>query len=79
MILLINFGRDLNLDPAPEPLLAPPFEKRWGILWSSEDLLYGGGGTAPLDTEDNWRIPGESAVVLSPRMPTDEELGKKKE
>ena len=78
-ILLVNFGRDLNLDPAPEPLLAPPFEKRWGILWSSEDLLYGGGGTTPLDTEDNWRIPGESAVVLSPRMPTDEELGKKME
>ena len=63
-LLLVNLGRDCHLDPAPEPLLAPPQDARWQTLWSSEDPRYGGLGTAPLDTEDNWRIPGEAAVVL---------------
>ena len=66
-LLLVNLGRDLHLDPAPEPLLAPPEGRRWDVLWSSEDPRYGGGGTPPLDTEDNWRIPGEAAVVLAAR------------
>ena len=65
-LLLVNFGRDLHLDPAPEPLLAPPAEKVWEVLWSSEDPHYGGVGTPPLDTEDNWRIPGEAAIALIP-------------
>ncbi len=66
-LLIVNFGPDLHLDPAPEPLLAPPFETQWGILWSSEAPEYGGAGTAPLDTEETWRIPGRAAVALYPR------------
>ncbi len=66
-LLLVNLGRDLHLDPAPEPLLAPPAGKRWEVLWSSEDLRYGGNGTAPPDTDENWRIPGEAALALVPR------------
>lgn len=65
-LLIINLGVDLHFNPAPEPLLAPPKDKVWGILWSSESPEYGGLGTAPLDTEENWRIPGHSAVVLKP-------------
>ncbi|HEV3467981.1 MAG TPA: DUF3459 domain-containing protein [Pyrinomonadaceae bacterium] len=65
-LLVVNFGRDLRLDPAPEPLLAPPEGARWDVLWSSESVAYGGCGTAPLDTEDNWRIPGHAAVALRP-------------
>ena len=65
-LLLVNLGRDLHLNPAPEPLLAPTEGCRWVTLWSSEDPKYGGTGTPPLDTDDNWRIPGESAVVLWP-------------
>lgn len=65
-LLIVNFGRDLRLDPAPEPLLAPPTEKVWELLWSSEDPHYGGDGTPLLDTEDNWRIPGEAAIALIP-------------
>jgi maltooligosyltrehalose trehalohydrolase len=66
-LLLVNFGRDLHLAPAPEPLLAPPQEKAWTVLWSSEHPRYGGCGTAPLDTEEGWRVPGEAALVLVPR------------
>jgi maltooligosyltrehalose trehalohydrolase len=65
-LLIVNLGRDLPLIPAPEPLLAPPEEREWQTLWSSEDPRYGGGGTAPLDTVQNWQIPGHAAVVLWP-------------
>ncbi|MHB9030398.1 MAG: DUF3459 domain-containing protein, partial [Candidatus Latescibacterota bacterium] len=67
-LLIINFGIILHLDPAPEPLLAPPEGMEWNILWSSEDPNYGGTGTAPLDTWQNWLIPGRAAVVLIPRL-----------
>ncbi|HSP33510.1 MAG TPA: alpha-amylase family glycosyl hydrolase, partial [Thermoanaerobaculia bacterium] len=65
-LLVVTLGADLQLDPAPEPLLAPPADHSWSILWSSEDADYGGSGTAPLETEENWRIPGHAAVVLKP-------------
>ena len=65
-LLLVNLGVDLHLDPAPEPLLAPPTDSEWNILWSSEDPKYGGIGTPALDTEANWRIPGHATVVLHP-------------
>jgi maltooligosyltrehalose trehalohydrolase len=71
-LLLVNFGADLHLDPAPEPLLAPPEGKSWQTLWSSEDPRYGGSGKPRLDAEDNWRIPGHAAVALLP-IPIEEE------
>jgi maltooligosyltrehalose trehalohydrolase len=70
-LLVVNFGRDLHLDPAPEPLLAPPKRLSWETLWSSEDPCYGGGGTSPLESPHHWRIPGEAAVVLAPRPVED--------
>jgi maltooligosyltrehalose trehalohydrolase len=66
-LLVVNLGRDLPMDPAPEPLLAPPQNKAWTILWSSEDPRYGGGGTAPLEGAENWHMPGHAAVVLRPK------------
>lgn len=65
-LLMVNFGIDLHFNPAPEPLLAPPEDKEWNVLWSSEDTAYGGSGTPELDTVENWRIPGQAAVVLHP-------------
>ncbi len=64
-LLLVNFGTDLYLSPNPEPLLAPVAGKAWSVIWSSEDPKYGGLGTFPPDADDNWRIPGNAAVVLS--------------
>lgn len=65
-LLLVNLGVDLEFNPAPEPLLAPPAASHWIKLWSSEDPQYGGCGTAVLDSKENWRIPGLAAVLLSP-------------
>jgi maltooligosyltrehalose trehalohydrolase len=66
-LLLVNLGRDLHLNSAPEPLLAPPEGKLWNASWSSEEARYGGGGMTPIGSEENWRIPGEAAVVLVPQ------------
>ena len=66
-LLIVNLGAQLTRNPAPEPLLAPPAGALWHVVWSSEDIRYGGGGTPPLETRDNWRLPGEAAVVLAPR------------
>ena len=63
-LLIVNFDRDLILSPMPQPLLAPPSGKRWNLVWSSTQPKYGGNGTPPLEREDGWQIPGESAVVL---------------
>jgi maltooligosyltrehalose trehalohydrolase len=72
-LLLVNLGRDLHLYPSPEPLLAPPEGCGWEVLWSSEDPRYGGGGTPPLETEEEgWRIPGHAAVALAPAARHDE-------
>jgi maltooligosyltrehalose trehalohydrolase len=66
-LIIINFGIDFTLSPAPEPLLAPPEGTDWEILWSSENPRYGGAGTPPLTTDQYWRILGHSAVVLIPK------------
>jgi maltooligosyltrehalose trehalohydrolase len=65
-LLVVNLGAELHLESAPEPLLGPPAGKQWDVLWSSDAPGYGGCGTAPLDTHENWRLPGQSAVVLYP-------------
>jgi maltooligosyltrehalose trehalohydrolase len=65
-LLIVNFGRDLVLDPMPRPLLAPPKNSLWLLLWSSNDVAYGGTGTPRLAVNAVWRLPVEAAVVLLP-------------
>lgn len=66
-LLLVNLGRDLHLDPAPDPLLAPPEDRLWKVIFATTDPRYGGCGTPVPDTRDNWHIPGHAALVLAPR------------
>ncbi|HXV83369.1 MAG TPA: malto-oligosyltrehalose trehalohydrolase [Candidatus Binatia bacterium] len=65
-LLLVNLGRELSVDPAPEPLLAPPIDSHWVVCWSSEDPRYGGFGTPPVEGENGWRVPAESAIIMQP-------------
>jgi maltooligosyltrehalose trehalohydrolase len=67
-LLTVNFGADLRLAPVSEPLLAPPKERYWDIILSSEDYRYGGWGTPSMETEAVWRIPGRSAMAFAPRL-----------
>jgi maltooligosyltrehalose trehalohydrolase len=65
-LLLVNLGRDLHGQIVPEPLLAPPRGCVWETAFSTEHPRYGGGGTAPVETNEGWRIAGHAAVVLRP-------------
>jgi maltooligosyltrehalose trehalohydrolase len=64
-LLLVNLGKDLDLAPAPEPLLGPPEGRSWEVLWDSENPRYGGSGAPPAeDGGGGWRLPGLAAIVL---------------
>jgi maltooligosyltrehalose trehalohydrolase len=64
-LLVVNLGRHLEPHVVPEPLLAPPEERQWTLLWSSEHPRYGGAGTPDVEaTDGTWRIPAEAAFVL---------------
>jgi 1,4-alpha-glucan branching enzyme len=69
-LLLLNLGRDWNVEPAPEPLLAPPEDQAWALAWSSEEPRYGGNGALPPEIDGRWRLPGEAAVLLRPALAT---------
>jgi maltooligosyltrehalose trehalohydrolase len=70
-LLIVNFGREALLEPAPEPLLAPPLGKVWQLRWASEDPRYGGLGViTPVSADGRWRIPAECAVLLNADTPT---------
>ena len=68
-LLLVNFGGDLLWTPQTEPLLAPPLERRWEQLWSSQNVQYGGRGSPEVETDEGWRIPAEATVVLRAVIP----------
>lgn len=63
-LLLVNLGAELHPQVLPEPLLAPPDERGWRLVWSSDSPRYGGRGTPEVETADGFRIPPETAVVL---------------
>jgi maltooligosyltrehalose trehalohydrolase len=62
-LLVINLGCDLDLDPCPEPLLAPPAGAHWRLAWSSESPRYGGNGTPRASGDGRWPILAESAIL----------------
>jgi maltooligosyltrehalose trehalohydrolase len=66
-LLLLNLDEQLDLHPAPEPLLAPPVGRDWCLTWSSDEPRYGGpGALCPCDPE-GWCLPAESASLLVAR------------
>ncbi|HVJ27351.1 MAG TPA: alpha-amylase family glycosyl hydrolase, partial [Vicinamibacterales bacterium] len=64
-LLIVNLGCDLELTPAPEPLLAAGPGGGWRLAWSSESIRYGGMGTPPIDPVGALQVPGESAVMFT--------------
>ena len=63
-LLVVNLGRQLRLEPAPEPLLAPPLGFEWERVWSSELPKYGGPGEVAIVTQESWILPAEATVAL---------------
>jgi maltooligosyltrehalose trehalohydrolase len=69
-LLIVNLGIELDLASVPEPLLAPPEGCRWTIEWASDDVRYGGCGTAPLRLEPV-HLAAEVAIFLRPEPDPD--------
>jgi maltooligosyltrehalose trehalohydrolase len=63
-LIVVNLGCDLDFTPVREPLIAPPFDHRWRLVWSSEAPEYGGQGTPPLRFNRAPIIPGACAVFF---------------
>ena len=70
-LLVINLGCRFDLQPCSEPLLAPPLDHKWELLWSSDHPDYGGPGVVEIDTDQQWLLPAEAAFVLKPRQRTE--------
>lgn len=68
-LLVVNLGRQCEIASLPEPLIAPPPDAAWELLWSSEDPLYGGLGSPPIVPRETWQMPGHATVVLRPGGP----------
>jgi maltooligosyltrehalose trehalohydrolase len=62
-LAIFNLGRAIDYYPLSEPLLAPPADRRWDVLWTTEDPRYGGLGMPPFHPHD-WQISAHSAVVF---------------
>jgi maltooligosyltrehalose trehalohydrolase len=79
-LVIVNLGRDLDLSPCPEPLLAPARGADWELAWSSEDVKYGGDGTRA-SAAASWQVPAHAALVYratpgtreTPRLPGQDE------
>lgn len=63
-LLMINLGRVIKRNSFSEPLLAAPENKKWNVIWYSENSKYGGTGIPVLDINEDWVIPAHTAVVL---------------
>jgi maltooligosyltrehalose trehalohydrolase len=64
-LLLINLGPTLKLEHLPEPLLAPPEQTTWTMIWNSERPEYGGSSVAVPITDSGWEISGPAAILLA--------------
>jgi maltooligosyltrehalose trehalohydrolase len=62
-LVLVNLGRDFEWYPLAEPLSAPPLNRQWELLWSSEDPRYGGSGSPPFNSR-YWRVAAHAANVF---------------
>lgn len=65
-LVFVNLGPDFSRTSIAEPLIAPPFDADWTLLWSSEDPAYGGNGTPFTWPDGCWSVPAESALVFAP-------------
>ena len=63
-LVLLNFGDDLELLPASDPLLAPPADCEWRVVLSSEDPKYGGVGCREPYVDGRFALTARAAHAL---------------
>jgi maltooligosyltrehalose trehalohydrolase len=75
-LLVVNLGRDRSLASVAEPLLSPAEGfggdgPAWELVLSTESVVYGGAGAAPVEDEaGHFHFAGRSAALLRPATGT---------
>jgi maltooligosyltrehalose trehalohydrolase len=69
-LLMVNLGCRFELTPASEPLLAPPLDLEWEMIWTSDSPQYGGPGRVDIVSDEGWLLPADATVVFRPRPRT---------
>jgi maltooligosyltrehalose trehalohydrolase len=64
-LLVVNLGREAQLELMNDPLLAPPRHGTWSPAWSSDAIEYGGPGAVDFTTRAPWRLPARSLTLLA--------------
>jgi maltooligosyltrehalose trehalohydrolase len=62
-LVVLNAGPDRDVAAVSEPLIAPPAQRSWTPLFSSEHPRYGGQGRMAW-VPGHWPAPGHSLLVL---------------
>lgn len=65
-LLLINLGEDLSIASRADPLISPPVDRQWSMVWSSEDMAYGGGGRRPFDLQRRGTLGADTTLLFCP-------------
>jgi maltooligosyltrehalose trehalohydrolase len=63
-LVIVNLHNDVHA-AMNDPLLAPPPQSRWDLLWSSDHPDYGGSGVLPLVSEGPWLLRGHATIVVA--------------
>ena len=83
-LLVVSLRADWRQPGVTEPLCAPPPGRSWKLVWSSEDVVYGGQGTRTLPEEEGIFFAGHAAELFAavpvgtprpPRPSSDEPSG----
>jgi maltooligosyltrehalose trehalohydrolase len=69
-LLIVNLGCRTELTPLSEPLLAPPFNREWELIWTSDSTRYDGPGRVDIVPDEGWLLPANATVVFRPRLRT---------
>jgi maltooligosyltrehalose trehalohydrolase len=62
-LVVVNLGRRTSLR-MNDPLLAPPRDAAWSLMWCSERVTYGGGGAAEFPLEERWTLQANCAWLF---------------
>lgn len=73
-LILVNFGKDIFAKSIAEPLIAPSKKGEWKLIWSSENLNYGGKGISNPIQNGDWHIIGHCLLLLKSISESDKPL-----
>ena len=65
-LMLVNMGPNIAVDSIADPLHAPPEGMQWTLVWSSEELIYGGGGKRSIDLQTRWTLGADTVLWFAP-------------